>query len=582
MKKIWIGVAAVLVLAVGAVLFMQGRKGGPAATAEVAAYVPQNVLALSYLDNLNARIDTFGTSPLGQLLSKETVRAILTEMQAKPEEIQAYEQWHDSMSSVLTNPLFRSTFGDDLTLAFLAPDAQLLKENPQQAINNSLLAYATTNIAATAELFGKLAKGVKIEKERVGNLELTRIEFDGGKHVVYGYDAKGVVLLALSKDAISAAMQAKENGNSLQNAPGYQEASAFWQKMASADTYGRSYVNTPAWVALFQQATQDEEVKEVLTYLQGLDYSYSVSDVTPKGLYSKGRLKLHYEQLHPLFKDMVDEAEANPAPVPLSLISDKALFFEWGRSLKLEKIFESIAAKDPQLSDSTIQEQIKSTLGMSLQEALASFGPVYGLVLNDVVETGVFPVPDMTFFASVRNRERINTLATLANQQISNSYGLIGKQQQLADNSQLYSWPMMTEVGLIPTLGFNDAFVFVGSMENSLQTLLAASAGKGDSALPPALAERLGPDMSKKIGAANASFYLLRPAQLMPKLQSSITMLTSLAGSGSGKSYNRLILEISKLIQSTELMALASTIDKEGMDSEMLLIQAPPAGSAAQ
>ncbi len=581
MKKSWIAIIAVLLVGAGAVFFVQNRKGGPDATAEVAAYVPQNVLVLSSLDNLNARIDTFGASPLGQFLSKETVRAILTEMQAKEEEIQAYEQWHDSVAATVSNPLFRTVFGDDLTLALLPPDVQQLKENPQQALRRSPLLYATTSIAATAELFGKLAKGVKIEKEQAGNLELTRIEIDGGKHVIYGYDAKGVVLLALDKAAIEAGIQAKESGSSLQSTPGYQEASAFWQKMGSADTYERSYLNTPAWIALLRQEAQDEEAKEILAYLQGLDYAYSASSVTPKGLHSKGRLRMHYEQLHPLFKDMVDEAVATPAPVPLSLISDKALFFEWGRSFRLEGILDKLMAQEAQLSDSAIQEQIKNTLGMSLQEALASFGPVYGLVLNDVVEeTGVFPVPDIAFFANVRNREHINTLATVANQEISSSYGLTGKQQQLADNSLLYSWPMMTEVGLVPALGFNDSFVFIGSMENSLQTLLAASTGKGDKALPPALAERLGPEMSKKIGTANGSVYLLQPAKLMPKLQSSITMLNSLAGSG--KSYNRLILEVSKLIQSTELVAVASTIDKEGFDSEMLLIQAPPAGSAAR
>lgn len=582
MKKIWIAVVAILILGAGAVFFTQGKKDGPAATAEVAAYVPGNILWLSSLDNLNAAIDTFGKSPLGQLFAKETVHAILTEMQAKPEEIQAYDQWYDSVVSTANNPLFRTVFGDDLTLALLPPDAKLLKENPQQALKSSPLVYATTNIVTAVELFGKMAKGVKIDKEQAGNLELTRIELDGGKSVFYGYDAKGVVLLALDKAAIAAGVQAKESGTSLLESPGYKEANTFWRDMAATGTYGRSYFNTTAFAALLRQMEPNKEVQEFIDYLSGLEHGYTVSDITSRGTHSKGRLKMQYEQLHALVKGMVDEAEASPAPIPLSLIGEKTLYFDWGRSLRPEAMLEIIAAQDPQLLDSAAQEDIKNTLGISLQEALSSFGPLYGLMVNDIVETDVFPLPDIAIFANVRNRDHISALATVADRQISAAYGLIGKQQQLEGNAQLHSWPMMTEVGLVPALGFNDDFVFIGSMETSLQTLLANSQAKADNALPASLAAQLGPEMSKKFGTANGGASLLRPAQLMPKLQPSLGMLNSLISSATGRNCSRLIQEIAKVMQSVELMAMTNTVSKESFDTEVLLIKTPAAESAAQ
>lgn len=582
MKKIWIAVVAVLILGIGAVLFMPGKKNGPAATAEVAAYVPANILWLSSLDNLNAHIDSFGKSPLGRFFAKETVHAILSEMQAKPEEIQAYDQWYDNIVSTVNNPLFRTVFGDDLSLALLPPDARLLKEDPQQALKGSPLIYATTNIATAVELFGKMAKGVKIGKEQAGNLELTRIELDGGKTVIYGYDAKGVVLLALDKAAISAGLQAKESGTSLVEHPVYKEANAFWREMATGEPLGRSYVNIGAFTALLRQMEPDEEAQEVIDYLDGLEHGYAVSSITPQGLYGTGRVKIQYEQLHALVKGMVDGAEAGPAPVPLSLMSEKTLYFDWGRSLRPEAILEIMAAQDPQLLDSATQEEIKNTLGISLQEALSSFGPIYGLVLNDIVETGIFPLPDMTIFANVRNRDHIKTLATVADRQISTIYGLNGEQQQLEGNTQLYSWPLMTEVGLVPGLGLNDDFVFIGSMEPTLQTLLANSQAKDSKALPDSLAAQLGPEMGKKIGSANGGVSLLRPAQLIPKLQPSLGTLNSLLSSPSGKNYSRLIQEITKLMQSVELMATAYSVSKEGFDSDSLIITVPATDTSAQ
>lgn len=582
MKKIWIGIAAALVVVFGLVFLMQGRKGGVAAE-DVSEYVPQDALLLVSLTNLNTITDNFAASPLGQFFAKDTIHAVLADMGATAEETQAYDQWYNSVASTMKNPVFRTIFGDDLTVALLQPDIQLFKENPQQALRRSLMVYATTSTGAAAELFGGVAKGVQISKEQADGLELTRIQVENAAEPYYGYNAKGVVLLAQDKAPILAGVKAREAGAALKTKAAFQEAGDFWGNAPADATFSRGYYNVAGLAALLPQLDESKEVQEVSAYLKGLDYGYDVTGKTAKGLENKSRIKLRYDQLHDLVKTMVDEA-ATGATVPLSLVNDKTLFFQWGYSVKPEAALKMIAAEDPE-GYAKLQEEAQTALGIPLEDAAAAFGPRYGMVLSDIVETGIFPLPDLTIFANVRNRAHMNSIASFLNQQVA-AYGLTGEQQQVAGNTQLYAWPVMTEVGLVPALGLNDSLVFLGTMKSSMQPLLASENAPANE-LPADISSQLGPELSGKFAKANGGAYLLRSARLAAKSQSTLDLINSLAAPATGVSFARLGQEIGKLMQATELVAGASSISKDAIDWDTLWVPAvatpataPPADKA--
>lgn len=579
MKKFGIILAAVLLVAATALYFMQGRKGAVSAD-EVAAYVPQDALIMSSQTNLKQVSDTFASSPLGHFFAKETMRAIMEELAAAPATIQAYEQWYDSVAATMKNPLFQTVFGDDMTVAVLPPDTALLKENPEQAIRRALLVYATTSTASAAEILGSLAKGVTIDKEQAEGLELTRIQLDsgnGGKETVYGYNAAGVVLLALDKAPVIAGVQAREADNSLKAQAAYQEANDFWQGEPQANIYSRNYYNLAGFAALLPQLDQSEEMQEAAAYLQGLGYGYDVTAKTPQGLRNKARVKLQYEQLHDLFKTMVDESAAG-ATMPLSLVNDKTLFFQWGYSFKPETLLKLTAEADPE-GYAALQQEAQKLLGIPIEDAASSIGPRYGFILNDIVETGIFPLPDLAILTNVRNRNHVQALATALNQQVA-AYGLTGEQQQLAGNTQLYSWPVMTEIGLVPALGLSDSLAFLGTMQGSMQPLLASQEQSGG-ALPADITAQLGPDLSSGFGKANGGTYLLRSARLAEKSQSTLDLLNSLAGPSIGMNFHRLGQEVLKLMQATELVAGTSNVSKESIDWDTIWIPAKPATGTA-
>ncbi|NLZ17403.1 MAG: hypothetical protein GX087_06690 [Desulfobulbaceae bacterium] len=580
MKKFGIILAAVLLVAAAALHFMQGRKGAVSAD-EVAAYVPQDALIMSSQTNLKQVSDTFTNSPLGRFFAKETMHAIMEELAAAPETIQAYDQWYDSVANTMKNPLFRTVFGDDMTVAVLPPNTDLLKENPEQAFRRALLVYATTSTASAAEILGSLAKGVTIEKEQTDGLELTKIQLnsgDGGKETIYGYNAAGVVLLALDKAPVIAGVQAREADNSLKAQTAYQEANDFWQRESQATIYSRNYFNIAGLAALLPHLEQSEGMQEAVAYLQGLDYGYDITVRTPQGLHNKARVKLQHEQLHDLFKTMVDESAAG-VTVPLSLVNDKTLFFQWGYSFKPEALLKLTAQADPE-GYAAMQQEAQELLGIPIEDAASSFGPRYGLILNDIVETGIFPLPDLAFFTNVRNRNHVQALATALNQQVA-VYGLTGEQQQLTNNTLLFSWPVMTEIGLVPALGLNDSLAFLGTMQGSMQPLLVDQKQPGE-ALPADITAQLGPDLSSKLGKANGGVFLLRSARLAEKSQSTLDLFNSLAGPSIGVNFNRLGQEVLKLMQATELVAGTTNINKDAIDWDTLWIPvaATPAAAA--
>ncbi len=570
MKKIWIGIAVAVVTVFGLVFLMQGRKGG-IATDELSEYVPQDALVLLSLTNLNTITGNFGASPLGKFFAKDTIHAVLADMGAGAEETQAYDQWYDSVAATIKNPVFRTVFGDDLTVALLPPDIQLFKENPAQALRRSLVVYATTSgsTGTAAELFGGMAKGVQISKEQADGLELTRIQAEKAKETYYAYNAKGIVLLAQDKAPILAGVKAREAGAALKTKASFQEASSFWQGTPAELSFSRGYYNMAAIAALLPQLNEGKDVQAVAAYLKGLEYGYDITGKTASGLENKSRIKIRYDQLHDMLKAMVDEA-ASGATAPLSLINGKTLFFQWGYSLKPESALNLIAAADPE-GYANLQTEAQTALGIPLEDAASAFGPRFGLVLNDIVETGIFPLPDLTVFANVRNRSHMNSIASFLNQQAA-AYGLAGE-QQAAGNTQLYAWPVMTEVGLVPALGLSDSLVFLGTMKSSMQPLLAGQ-DEPAKALPADLSTQLGPEMSKKFTTATGGVYLLRSSRLASKSQSTLDLLNSLAAPAAGINFARLGQEVGKLMQATELVAGTSTISKEAIDWDTLWVPA--------
>lgn len=577
-KGILLVVALAALLVAGALFFTRGGRDTGTSEA-VASFVPENALALVTLNHLDQMADGFAATPLGHFLAKDTMHAILDDLKADAMR-KDYDQLFDGIAQTLDHPAFRAVFGDDLTLVLLPPDMALLRDNPKLALQRSVATYATTQGASLASLLGNLVKGVTIEKETVEGLELNRIQVtdsSGRTNTFYGYSEGNVLLLAQDKAPVLAGVKAKKGGANLQAQSGYREAVAFWQKESAAAPMSTSYYNIAGMAALLPQLDtlaggekKRQDFEKLATYASGIDYAYDVAFKSAKGLESKSRIKTRYDALHELVRNSVDISLASDSS-PLSFLGEQSLLFYWITSWTPENLLKLVAEEDPE-DYAKFQTQVQGVLGIPPEEAASSFGPRYGLVLNDIVQTKVSPMPDVAIFANVRNRANVEKLAGSVNQIVA-PYGIAGTQQQV-DQARLYTWPVMNEVGLVPSLGVDDHMLVLGAMQKTVQPLLAKSGRTGT--LPQELMTILGTEMSADLTRANNAAVVFRPAKLAAKSQPLLTMLTSTTGRESVLSR-----ELIKLMQSTEVMASACTVGKEQAEFHAMWVPVAQDGTGA-
>ena len=589
MKKVLLIIAALAVIAIGgvAVFKHQNKSAGPG---DFATYVPQNVILVANATKLNEYIDILSKSSLGHFVSKETMNPVLEEMGLSQQQVQSYDSMIDNLNKNVHSPFFRTLFGDDYTAAFFAPDPQLLKENPIFALQQSFISFVKSGAGSLVEIFGKFAKGVQIEKEKVDEFELTRITVDqgeNGKTILYAYDDKGLILISFNKDLIKTCLSTKKSDNSLAKTAAYQEAAKFWKDEATATTYFRSFYQVKqlaAFIASINDPQMGKDIaevkKEVLAYLSGLEYAYGISGKAGAEYTDKSKIKVQYAELHALFKGMIDDSsQIGTNAAILSLINDKTLAFQWGYSLKGEDIVKKLEQESP-LALQQLQEGAQQALGIPLEEAAASFGPRYGGALNGIIDTAVFPIPDLTLFTNIRNPAAAQNIIGVLSQKID-ELGLPGEPQKLANGTTMYSWPAMAEVGLIPSMGMNNSLFYVGTMRNSVQPMLEKKAPETVN-LPEALTKGLGPERSGRFTKANAGAFLIYPQRLATQAKGAVDMLVNAAASASAVHINLLSQELLKLMHSVELVVGTTNANKDYIEWESCLIPAKPEATAPQ
>ena len=573
MKKTWMiggGIAVLAALILALVFLAPGRRGGGAD--EVGQYVPQEALVFARLNDLAGLADGFPQSPLGRFLARDNVRAMLGELKAEAEVIEAYGQVCDDLADILKNPGFRALFGDDLSFALLPPDARLLQDNPEAAFRKALLVYGTIPAASMtssmAGLLGGIAPGVKIEKEKEGKTGLVRIKIEG-EDDVFAYGAGGVLALAWDKIPLLAAARARESGENLHGQAAFREARDFWRAMPGARSGG--YANLAGMVAWLEtlalEPSEDEALDEAAAFYAGMDYAYDATGIGAAGLEYRGRLRYRREALHPLFREMAEGGGEDFAP--FALLNRDTLFFHWGGLYRPETLLEAIAESEPEKYDE-MREAAREGLGMEIEDAATAFGPNYAVVLNGLARTAFMPVPDITLMTNVRDRARAERLAAAADRNVA-EYGLGGEAPERAGDVLLYTWPVLREAGLAPTLGVGDRALFLGSMRDSLRPLIEGGAnGASAAALSEEIRALLGADLAGKFGRAQNGF-LLRPAGIADACEPLLAMLSGFSGRKSV-----LARELGALLRSGEALVGIGNWGAEHLDWEMTWIPAAP------
>jgi hypothetical protein len=542
---------------------------------QYARFLPQNVVATLNLTHCTTLTDSFAASPLGRFLAKETMHAIVQEMGGQAKDTAEYDRLHDAVTEVTGDPAFRAVFGDDATLALLPPDRASLARMPAETLRHSLVVVAQTSAAGALDLLSRLIKNAHISRETVDGLDLVKIALDKNQ-VLYGYAEGKTVLLAYAPAAIKTCLASGKSENALDKAALFQEALVFWQPYPEATTYSRMYLNVPAVADLLKTATAPE-IKESGEMLTGVDSMYSITYGTDQGLESRGRSGYRYEQLHAMVKSAVDAATGSNQS--LHLLQDKVLAYNWASSLRPELLAKAMAANEKEYRE--IDTELRKNLGVSLDELGRAFGPQYGVVLDDIVRTPLFPAPKMTLFFGIRDRKIAETALAGLRRLIAQS-GMASEEKEVVAGQTISSWPVLPGEMLQPTFVLTDSMLYLATSKQALKDILASKATPN--ALPAPVGEHLGAELSGRVSTANFGSFVLYPQRMAKQTGETIDWLAGILAASKNISVSRLNRELVQLMQSAELVVATSNLGKDQAEWSMTIRKAPaqPAGTSTK
>lgn len=569
MKKT-VGIVLCLVVVCGAGLYflMQKKNAG----GQYARCLPQDVVGTVNLTHVNTLTDGFAASALGRFLAKDTVHAVMQEMGAEAKDLTEYDRIYDSIAGVMTNQAFRTVFGDDATVALLPPDQKALAANPAETLRASLVVVAQTSAAGALDLFSRLLKNANVSRETVDGLELTKVTVEPNQ-VIYGYAEGKTVFLAYAPAAIKLCVAAGKGENALDKAPAFKEALSYWQPAPQETTYSRMYLNVGRMAELLKTST-NVEIKQSGEMLQGVDAMYSFSYGTEQGMESRARSAYRYEQLHEMVKSAVDSAAASNQS--LRLLQDKTLAYNWASSLRPEMIVKAMTTKKEEYQQ--IDGAVRQNLGVSLEELGRAFGPQYGGVLDDIVRTALFPAPKLTFFVGVRDRKIAETVLNALRRKIAET-GMATEEQTQAAGQTLYSWPVLPDEAAQPTVALTDSMLYLATSKQAVKDVLESKAAPDALAQP--VAQNLGSELAERVGKANFGAFVVYPQRMSRQTGDMIDWLAGILATTKNISISRLNRELVQLLQSTELIAATSSLNKEQAEWTMTVRKAQPLPSPA-
>ena len=554
MKKI-IGLLlmAVILIGAGSVYFFLRAPDTPADTG-YASYLPPDTLATISLRDINGLSDIFPQTALGRFLSKETMARILTDMQFDAQFIRDYEEEYDQLVSILHNPAFRMVFGDDVDLAFLPVDTNAFNENPQQSLEQSMIILATTSSSKTLETFARTFLHGDVEKFQHGDLELTKIRLEEDEFL-YTFSQGNRLFLALDPLAIERCVGAQASGITLQQEENYIAAMKFRRETSVTKIHSMGFVQLDR-VQPYLLASSDEDIKKSGHYLQGVQFFASVSGQMEDGWKVESTTSYTYDLLDPALRELVDSAASNKENATLHLLGEKTLAYSWSSSLGAKAMLEALSASDPE-QYRKLDQELQQELGFSLDQVVKAFGPQYGLVLKEIVQEGLFPLPKVVLFLEVKDHQVAEALLAKIREQAAER-GIMGEQQEQLAEHTIYSWAMLPGEATQPAVVLTENMLYLANGPSSLKQVLSTEKNRGG--VPEAVANTLGSDLSTGVEAANNGALILWPSRFAAQVKGAADWLAGMVEASRGGSIMVLKDELLLLLQSTEVAVFVSDL----------------------
>ncbi len=551
MKKIGLLLIVVVLLGAGSAYFLFQTSSEPADTG-YADYLPADTLATISLRDLNGLAELFPNTALGNFLSKETMGRILSDLQVEPQVIRDYEEGYDQLFSVLQNPGFRMIFGDDVDLALLPVDADLFAADPQQAMERSMVLLATTSSSKALETFARTLLQKDVSEFTSGDLSLTRIKLDE-ENTMYAYTEGNRLILAQTPAAIERCVAAKASGETLQQAAHFITVMKFWRGLSMTRQYSRGFVQLDR-LQPYLLSSGDEDLQTVGRYLEGMQFVGTAGGQTENGWKVESVSRYDYAFLDPAVKELVDSASKENGT--LQLLGDNPLLYSWSSSLGSSALLETLSATEEE-QYKELDNRLQQQLGFSLDKVVQAFGPQYGLILKEIVQEGMFPLPKVVLFLQVKDPQVADALLQQIRQKAA-ARGMTGEQQRQVGKYTIYFWALLPGEATQPAVVLTEDMLYLANGPDSLKKLLNGELNRTH--LSGSVDMKLGPESARQIEAANNGILVLWPSRFADQVQGAADWLAGMVEASRGGSISVLKDELLLLLQSTEVAVFVSDL----------------------
>ena len=403
MKK-YIFATLLILCCVGLFFFLKSDR---IKTVQAADVLPADVMVYAEQHEFVKIYQEFAGSRLGRVLSRIDYVDITTQLGGdKKIATDALSLWQE-IDTLINEPGFDQLLGKEFSLA-LFPMPGLSLEDPLKNLEERLLLIARPrhNAKVLQFLASYITKDIEQSTVQYGIHTITRYKIDE-QYTLSTATVAGLVLAAVDERLVRKSLSTFDDQTST-----LAQSIRFKQLRKSFE--GATLFKYFSFEPLREQATiiakklqkdDQQQILELLEQWNGWEAG-AYGAWNQKGLI-KEKLEILYDatQLDPkVAKLFVTDPEKNNT---LNMVPADSLFYYWTNGLNLPLLFDMysdlLVQQQPEMLD-LLQQELRDTVGMGLEEILALAGNECGIIVEEVEGEGV-PLPKVLTMVELQDTD---------------------------------------------------------------------------------------------------------------------------------------------------------------------------------
>jgi hypothetical protein len=195
------------------------------------------------------------------------------------------------------------------------------------------------------------------------------------------------------------------------------------------------------------------------------------------------------------------------------------------------------------------------------------------MVVNEIVNAGLFPLPKVIFFLQIRDHKVALQVLDNVRSKIAER-GFATEQSLQVNEDTIYFWSVLPGEATQPALVLTDNMLYLANGKSSLERLIAGD--QSPAGLSADMAASFGPELVAMIESSNYNTFIMSPARLATEVKDAADWLAGMMAASKGVSAEKLKQEILTLMHSVEVVTATSDIQKDHALSALVFKRATP------